>query len=127
MTDKVQPALTPDQWAMREVVLNDALEHGTPCEPAELHRIAALCLYGQPYGLTHEDVAAVEWAVKEELRHLQITEGTKHGHLILLQLESLAHRIAALLPPEIPEVNVVQISGDTSAGIESLLPPEPTP
>lgn len=48
-----------------------------------LHAIAAFCLYGQPFGFTHEDVKKLLWIPPDQDT-----------------LESVAARIAALLPPE---------------------------
>lgn len=65
-------------------------------DEAERHAVAALCLYGQPFGFTREDVQALE-----ELRQgfMTASYGRGNGSPIERALASLADRIAALLPP----------------------------
>lgn len=71
MTDEIRPALTPEEWgAFLRGELHTEHEHGdfatwfeyghgaTPALPA--HAVAALALYGQPFGFTEEDVAMCE-------------------------------------------------------------------
>ncbi len=57
------------------------------------HGLAALCLYGQAFGFTREDVDLLNKAI------LQYHWREKPA----IGLQSLASRIAALLPPETPE------------------------
>lgn len=63
------------------------LESGFPRGPEALHAAAALCLHGQPFGFTWEDVAT--------LRSMSARD-------ILDAYDSIADRIEALLPPETP-------------------------
>jgi hypothetical protein len=93
------PALTPEEWgAMRispdrtsrfhahRVDFNDGLVvNGAWIDPCRA--LAALALYGQPFGFTHEDVVLLRsssWDVEEGGEALRM----------------LASRIKALLPPE---------------------------
>lgn len=100
--ETVAPALTARQWKRRKkgtrtspsAVWIDS--DGDVCvdgswpavPPHQRHALAAFCLYGQPFGFTREDVRAVRLAVAS-------------GRVPFMeQLESLAARIEALLPPE---------------------------
>ncbi|MSP63224.1 MAG: hypothetical protein EXR72_23365 [Myxococcales bacterium] len=56
------------------------------------HLHAALCLYGQPFGFTWEDVDGLR-ALAESLG------GTIHNPESVAPLRDLADRIAAMLPP----------------------------
>ena len=138
MTDRISPALTPEEWAKgghrREfgpdifdrpedlenphcvksfqpgtvrVSCGDCVTwgHGAVLDAEDRHAAAALCLYGQPFGFTREDVEALQfegndllaWAgdaeTDDERRRMN-----RHG----FQLLNVASRIAALLPPETP-------------------------
>jgi len=116
-TTQVRPALTAEEWAVREkvsangrnyvteqdytrggsapmVYVGDKYESGE-CIPELRHALAALALHGQPFGFTREDV--------NEL--LLYAQGWDRGSLeeqdeIKAHLRSVAARIAALLPPE---------------------------
>ena len=106
MSDEtVRPALTPEEWA-DEVVSRDV---GTNFEMVEhvergravhmdgwvsggdLHALAALCLHGQPFGFTREDVRLLHFVM---MQFTPETDGWDDD------LTSLADRIEALLPPE---------------------------
>lgn len=99
---KIKPALAPQEWAKELAVPASATGRGLQMaddgktvvvEPARwerAHAVAALCLYGQPFGFTHDDVrllrnAAAEWAMVSPPAIAAL---------------NLADRIAALLPPE---------------------------
>lgn len=60
---------------------------GMHLEPSQRHGLAALALSGQPFGFTREDV--------EEIRAAGPIGGI---------LYSIADRIEALLPPELPDI-----------------------
>lgn len=113
--DPIQPALTPEEWAnlLPETTQRLAWANaghnfrtadflGTPdpfsfrsghgeysdslsVKPERRHTLAALALYGQPFGFTREDV--------EMLRSAAEIPGRDDLH-------DLAARIEALLPPE---------------------------
>lgn len=113
MTDdaEIQAALTPEEWARFaanmgrldiEILKNlfDGRPHITIAfrvrngdeifsfEHGERHALAALCLHGQPFGFTQEDVELLRRSAENEL-----SGGTAE------RLSGLADRIAALLPP----------------------------
>lgn len=134
-----KPALTPEEWAELRVdwysanrgpyvgwpvadgarrleIDKDNVEvHLDPEEYTAipqwgLHAVAALCLHGQPFGFTWEDVANVRKAATEACTH---DEGARYydeagsPRLVLdcdeeavHPLTLLADRIEALLPPE---------------------------
>lgn len=72
--------------------------------PSDRHALAALCLYGQPFGFTWQDVARVlaeadshqYEALKRERNGFEAKQDRDHE----AYWRSLATRIAALLPPE---------------------------
>jgi hypothetical protein len=88
----IEPALTPQEWEENWKHLPQGVRlPAAPDTPDEWwgtpHRIAALALYGQPFGFTHEDVVLLRsssWDVEEGGEALRM----------------LASRIKALLPPE---------------------------
>lgn len=109
---KVEPALTPEEWGGpgavpgkvspgigRVVKAGDSvgLELFKPKVQAKIpealrHALAALCLHDHPFGFTWEDV--------DELRREAEWCRTKSHNLgVAENLEDLADRIAALLPP----------------------------
>jgi len=64
-------------------------------DPDDRHQLAALALYGQPFGFTREDVAAIREArgpLDGRCSHFGADEQFDYG--------SLADRIEALLPPK---------------------------
>jgi hypothetical protein len=112
---EIRPALTPEEWASREVnrkltdsggwplscqpiaLGEDAISIGPPeyapsmHVPAEyLHAIAALALHDQPFGFRHKDVRLLREAV------YNVPDGWSGNPW----MDELADRIAALLPPE---------------------------
>jgi hypothetical protein len=112
----VGPALTPEGWARQSLAIDGGAEivgirrdgnvalivregprrgvWGDPgtaagiVRPELRHALAALCLYGEPYGFTREDV--------EFLGMMAQASDPMFGNFA----RSLADRIAALLPPE---------------------------
>ena len=100
MSEPIKPALTPEEWADPEHnVRRDGFwlyEPGQMClvvgadkkgvSIEELrHAVAALTLYGQPFGFTREHVTILRTCA---------LEFSEYG------LHDIADRIAALLPPE---------------------------
>jgi hypothetical protein len=71
-------------------------------EGSERHALAALCLHGQPFGFTHEDVDLLK-VVTDHWPSLGNYESDADGqHAIYHRvdaLQSLADRIGAILPP----------------------------
>jgi hypothetical protein len=103
MTDEpsIPPALTAEEWAAfiagelyteherADFATWFEYNHGaTPYAPQ--HGVAALALYGQPFGFTQEDVALL-YGVDD------YNAGRRDA---VARLVNLAARIAALLPPE---------------------------
>lgn len=84
--------------------------------PEVYHSVAALCLHGQPFGFTWEDARKhyVEGVRAEGERHAMMmmtqVRAPDDGFLARLRAvedrmkwhKSMADRIAALLPPEVP-------------------------
>ena len=66
--------------------------------PEQRHSLAALCLFEQPFGFTHADVAIVRklFSAIREKGIAWIEDANA--------FRDLANRIAALLPPETPHV-----------------------
>lgn len=108
---EIQPALTADEWSNVVVYRGNATHpinfgahcydgiHSIPCDPelaGERHKLAALCLYQQPFGFTQQDVELIRSA--SVVAHCDDI-GFDEEELDRLQRESLAARIAALLPP----------------------------
>ena len=84
MTDEIKPALPAEEWA----VYLGAPELVNRLIPAgQRHGVAALALYGQPFGFTQEDVRLLANLCRREL------DGPESDGL-----DSLVNRIAALLP-----------------------------
>jgi hypothetical protein len=97
----IKPALTPEEWAKGEYRPKDrptmCLRDGGVRWPdwngeslagvggESAHAMAALCLYGQPFGFTRSDVEAIR---------------RPHWPANWDRIDDLADRIEALLPPE---------------------------
>lgn len=104
--EQITPALTAEEWvrfgefsSLNPQRFVDLTRHS-----GERHRhgTAALCLYGQPYGFTQEDVVLLAKLDKGN----DYAEGDRFGVIDeeitpeeSVRLRSLARRIAALLPP----------------------------
>jgi hypothetical protein len=124
MTDDIRPALSAEEWtprvhykayvgsdggdaacirvdgdAQRWMDTGDITIHNEYCIDRP-HALAALCLYGQPFGFSQEDVERLErvgndyiaWANDSDELDRNIEDG--------FALIRLASRIRALLPPE---------------------------
>lgn len=96
----VQPALTPEEWARKELRYENwgeaflapdgdlgirGVNNTAIFEPPMQHALAALALHGQPFGFTREDVRLLR----------TIAEVSD----LIPRVASLADRIEALLPP----------------------------
>lgn len=91
MSEKIEAALTPEQWATAQA------HEGK--DPRTLHYAAALALHGQPFGFTWRDVDLLEGQV-QDLRRVAQPVGPMHSFWDdITYLEMLRDRIAALLPP----------------------------
>jgi hypothetical protein len=130
-----KPALTPEEWAEPYSTFDD--EHGiwpivdddgfllscddsyysTLLSPGERHALAALCLHGQPFGFTWDDVALLREAagyVEACRTAIRTIQGAKRGREGYDEVMDLASRIEALLP------RYQALSGITAAPV----PPE---
>lgn len=85
----IQPALNAEEWAHRQ--FGEAFLVLTDGSCGSRHAIAALALYGQPFGFTHEDVEVVHSGVL----------ALRESDCLLLadELQTVLNRLAALLPP----------------------------
>src|SRR5690606_37762282 len=112
MTNEIRPALSEEEWrrgyakrALRVttgvqgyITVAGELGGAGTRDPATMHVIAALALYGQPFGFTWEDVdELLEQAERSDFADAtgdNAGYGMDGGHC-----RDLAARIAALLPP----------------------------
>ena len=88
----MKPALTPEEWADKHKPFGPMYSDSHPETPEEAHAIAAKCLYGQPFGFTHEDVEALRGLDDFVLAHTSAVRKAS-------TYDNLADRIEALLPP----------------------------
>jgi hypothetical protein len=106
MSDKVQPALTPEEWAGPVVPGEPTVSRDGECLHMHLypqmdllvvgewgvdarHALAALALHGQPFGFTWADVLLLQGMASFLAVHGMDDSG----------MRDVAGRIAALLPP----------------------------
>lgn len=75
---------------------------GHELTPGERHATAALCLYGQPFGFTREDVEALSHFGTASLAVAEPhpRDPTRPFWERAKRIDSIAARIEALLPPE---------------------------
>jgi hypothetical protein len=92
MSDAITPALTPDEWGA--ALCRGDFAYFADTEDVSQHGKAALCLYGPPFGFTHEDVELLRSIARDRVLRVAM-EGPQPDE----QLRLLADRIAALLPP----------------------------
>lgn len=104
MSDDIKPALSLDGWEkVRDLDLLPALADQIAFRTHyTTHGVAALCLYGQPFGFTQEDVTALRAFIASAREYIgppeRQTEWTRRADV----LDSIADRIASLLPPVTP-------------------------
>ena len=94
----IRPAFTPQFWplVLEEIARNGnswgaTLVNTVGFKEERRHEAAALALYGQPFGFTHEMVV-----------HLRLHANAQRSAGLDMNahdLEAIADRIAALLPP----------------------------
>ena len=108
MSEPIAPALSPAEWA-GVLTPHDGLAHlreqfGTL--PFSVHAIAALLLYEQPFGFTHQDVQdereVSEYCAVMAKHHRETGDQVTAAKFALLGTRHAerADKIAALLPPE---------------------------
>lgn len=100
MTTPIQPALTREQWdAVQAEESSQVLTWVKTHTGRERHILGALALFGQPFGFTRQDVGLLNKLPRDydglDLSYAMDWHGDAGSHL-----DSLAARIAALLPPE---------------------------
>lgn len=103
MNEKIEPALSPEQWQERLPNLAAYTDFVPDCQECAigqgvgLHGAAAQCLYGQPFGFTREDVTHLA----ERLRHSghNCGDGSCFTDDDDARLSGIIDRIEALLPP----------------------------
>ena len=111
MTDtdrRTDPALTPDEWEQwqtgQRFIFSATEDRGvtmlnrTGIEHARRQGLAALALYQQPFGFTHDDVRGLRQSA--QYCRVQSMTDPSGQHLASAEwFDRLADRIAALLPP----------------------------
>lgn len=104
MTGKIEPALTPEEWATfpNWPMAVGRGENPMPNYHPSPHGTAAANLYGQSYGFTHEDVRRHREDEASFGRLAQLFPDQPSMESRRAWHESMAERIAALLPPEAP-------------------------
>lgn len=124
--ERIAPALTAQEWRDGYIGIDVEVHLKTPGlstvgprvhvevkgyplggsmgDVRDLHALAALCLYGQPFGFTREDVRVLERVSRNLLSNPEFDPQTGNPyHAKGYHLASIASRIAALLPPPDPE------------------------
>jgi hypothetical protein len=104
MPDDIMPALDAEEWleyGADRTVLRDFAMGKRPWGPRrryrdeeKLHAVAAMALYGQPFGFTQTDIQLIE---DEAVNHAR--KGAPSDLKRASELRELAKRIAALIPP----------------------------
>ena len=122
---EIKPALTAEEWEdPNSIVWGEAsavfpwiaAADGTlslECDDGHYHEelsaeqrlaLGTMCLYGQPFGFTHTDVDELRLVARDAIPIAAAFCGTTESTLLAKdmakKINSLAARIAALLPPE---------------------------
>ena len=101
MSDPLDPALSPDAW----LKFRAAKAHLAPQPPGQLHAVAAMALFEQPFGFTQQDVddeaQVALYCDQMATQHAAAGEAGPAATFRLLggRHRERALRIAALLPP----------------------------
>lgn len=102
MTDKIEPALTAEEWAAyrkRGVTLSSAIDDFLDLLPEELARGIALANFSlpddDPLKITREDVAILRGVLD-----ILASYATVNAHPAIQLANGLAAKLEALLPPE---------------------------
>lgn len=110
MSDKVERALTENEWAAQQERIRQlperigwAVAEVDSYGDLDRHGLAALCLHGMPFGFAHQDVDLINSLIQaldraETAQQLLVEFTVIHPE----PWKNLAARIAALLPPEVP-------------------------
>jgi|SRR5688572_8430548 len=101
MTEKIAPALTPEEWAEALFVGTNPPPGGqirfTVRGPETWHRMAAVALHGKPFGFTREKLSALLALVDRLDGHAELSDEDR------ALVDWHTDRIEALLPPVLPE------------------------
>ena len=109
MSDKIEPALSPEAWAAHDPgAFAQSLSLALPLFDSEgdltSHALAARALYGQPFGFTREMAEAINalaWTYAGDPLEGMTPEQRKAEMERIRELaKAAADRILALLPPE---------------------------
>ena len=108
----MEPALSAEDWAewyasdSDDGTIQESWHHSSPLRAAGQvttgteQAVAALCLHGQPFGFTREDVELLHQAAGDaESEARPYPDGCAEARA---PFDNLADRIEALLPPEAP-------------------------
>ncbi len=116
MSDEITPALTPEEWTTayygRDVIIHqktpgldgsrrlhvEVTGHpigGSMGDQRDFHALAALCLVGQPFGFSADDLNVLDRACPSDVSSAEM-DAFDRG------IASLRSRIASLLPPPSP-------------------------
>ena len=97
MSEKIEPALTPEEWEpyTRHLTEPAVLDADLILYEDGPHALAALMLHGQPFGFTWEDVDNLHSIAIKDVPFVG-DDGELHTNP---ELTNLADRIASLLPP----------------------------
>ncbi len=97
MSDKIEPALTPEEWRLARLWHAGKMPGGkvrgmVVLDLPETHRhgAAALALYGQPFGFTREDIGELD----------DVVEIAENEGFSCDAVRRIRDRIEALLPPQ---------------------------
>ena len=95
----IKPALTAEEWASVGGWRLDpdswvSVDYVGWCEVENRHAMAAVCLHGQPFGFTREDVEVLKAAAQSVYSSMLSEDASEESAKLL----SLADRIEALLP-----------------------------
>jgi hypothetical protein len=111
MTEKIEPALTAEEWSgaigsggtvvlpasgKLEMQGDRATCECCGCFDVARYAVAALALYGQPFGFTREDASRIRGAAEFAVE----MSGGRANAGAVAKLHNIADRIEALLPAE---------------------------
>lgn len=113
---KIEPALTAEEWGHPEhrVERNGDWIYEPPILTCPVvgslnsgvalgdirHAAAALCLYGQPFGFTREDIKVIRDAARDLTTGIEDASQVRFAERHAAELNEIADRLESLLPPE---------------------------
>jgi hypothetical protein len=107
----IEPALSAEEWAGQAPAYAELMRDGGWLErsvhgPADFHKIAALCLDGQEFGFTREDVRLAKLAYRGSVIAARECQDSgedwsrRYHERAAVRYMSMADRIEAMLRPE---------------------------